>query len=126
MSDYILLDGYKGHRLSDKRGRLYLHHMMVEKAAPGLFKPEKGHEIHHTSGTLVVCESKAYHKLLHVREEALKACGDAHKRRCYICGEYDFVENLALGCRTYRHKKCSATQTKEYRKRRKQLFLQDK
>lgn len=55
------------------------------------------HEIHtHTDGTLVVCEDKAYHKLLHIRTDALVVCGHANWRRCRFCGEYDDPKNLII------------------------------
>lgn len=54
-------------------------------------------EIHtHTDGTLIICEDRAYHMLLHVRTKALKACGHANWRRCWICKEYDKPENLYI------------------------------
>ncbi len=54
-------------------------------------------EIHtHTDGTLVVCENKRYHALLHQRTDALKACGHADWRRCWICQKYDDPANLMI------------------------------
>lgn len=58
------------------------------------------HEIHtHTDGTLVVCEDKSYHMLLHRRTDALKACGHADWRWCCICQEYDHPNNLSIHSR---------------------------
>ena len=112
---YPQLTGYKGHRLADKRGQIYVHALVIESIIPGVFDPKKGHETHHVDGdntnnaptNLVVCDSRAYHKLLHLRVDALRACGDVHKRRCYICKKYDFIENLTYNVSgTYRHKRC--------------------
>ena len=61
-------------------------------------------EVHHVNGcewnnsnsNLVACESRAYHKLLHIRTRALIACGHANWRKCNHCGEYDSPENLYI------------------------------
>ncbi len=47
-------------------------------------------------GNLVVCEDRAYHNLLHQRMRALKECGHADWRRCWICKEYDDPDNPDL------------------------------
>ena len=62
----------------------------------------KGVEVHHADGdltndsnnNLVVCQDKAYHKLLHIRREALLTCGNADWRKCSICKKYDDVVNM--------------------------------
>ena len=74
---------------------------------------------------LVVCEDDAYHKLLHLRTDALRATGNPHSRRCKICkqwgipGEGDMVRlkrsARAKGDGTTRHRSCH---TKEEKQRR--------
>lgn len=131
---YPQLTGYKEHRLADKKGQIYVHTLIVDSIIPGIFDPKKGHEIHHVDddhtnnnpNNLVVCESRAYHKLLHLRAKALKACGYVHKRRCYICGEYDHIESLSQGCRTYRHKKCVKLDQRKRRERQNNIPSQEK
>lgn len=61
----------------------------------------KGAEIHHIDGdpdnnvknNLVVCQDHYYHILLHLRSDALKACGNPSARKCQICGKWDTVDN---------------------------------
>lgn len=37
---------------------------------------------------LVVCENQGYHKLLHLRTDALRVTGSVHARRCNYCGRW--------------------------------------
>ena len=61
-----------------------------------------GEEIHHVDGdgknnatsSLVICPSRSYHMLLHMRQRALNASGNADWLRCYFCKEYDAPENI--------------------------------
>jgi hypothetical protein len=43
--------------------------------------------------------------MLHARQRALDATGDANKRKCTICGEYDDARNMYVN-RTARHTEC--------------------
>ena len=79
-------------------------------------------EIHHHDGdgtnngsfNLVICEDKSYHKLLHRRTQALKACGHANWRKCVFCKEWGPPETMKLQQRVSReatlsyHKECRA------------------
>lgn len=78
------------------------HILIVERA---LGKPlRKGVQVHHVdenkanneNGNLVACDSPAYHKLLHRRQRALDACGDANAHRCGICGGYDNQRDITV------------------------------
>lgn len=61
-------------------------------------------EIHHVDGNgqnnshanLVVCPDHAYHALLHRRQRALDACGNANWLKCVFCKQYDAPEKLHL------------------------------
>lgn len=64
---------------------------------------QKGVEIHHiddnpsndTNSNLVVCENRAYHRLLHFRQRILSAGGDPDKDRiCTKCGQVKEKENF--------------------------------
>jgi len=102
----------KGHRSSKPRvkGKLYwlalkpdhpratkyvLEHLLVAEKALGKFLPRNA-VVHHMDGNgfnnansnLVVCENHAYHKLLHMRINAMKACGHADWMKCHHCGQY--------------------------------------
>lgn len=54
----------------------------------------RGMQTFEYEGQLVVCQDVAYNRLLHARAKALMECGDAGKRHCYLCKEYDAPENL--------------------------------
>lgn len=87
--------------------RKYLHsngkdcHVEVAERALGHPLP-KGAEVHHVDRNrhnndphnLVICPSTAYHRLLHIRADALDACGHADWRKCKYCKQYDAPENL--------------------------------
>jgi hypothetical protein len=86
-----------GHDRADCGGYVKEHIMIAEKAC-GYPLPESA-VVHHCgevwdNSKLVVCEDNEYHRLLHIRQRALKYCGDANKRKCKFCNEHDHVENL--------------------------------
>ena len=64
----------------------------------------KGAEIHHCdenqdnneNSNLVLCQDGAYHKLLHMRMQALKESGNVHNRKCTYCGNWDSPDNLYI------------------------------
>ena len=62
--------------------------------------------INNTPSNLVICQDDTYHKLIHVRLRAFKACGCVHYRKCSICKKYDDTSNLHKTKTSYRHKTC--------------------
>ena len=58
--------------------------------------------VHHVDGNtlnndhenLVVCQDAAYHRLIHMREKALNACGNANWHPCRYCKIWDAPENM--------------------------------
>lgn len=76
-------------------------HELVVYRAMGRPLP-KGAEIHHVNEdkwdnrpeNLVVCQDHAYHKLLHLRRDALRASGNPNYRRCWICKTWDDLANM--------------------------------
>jgi hypothetical protein len=73
-----------------------LEHVLIVEAALGKYLPA-GAEVHHVDGNslnnsrrnLVVCPSRAYHKLLHVRQRILAAGGDPNTQRpCSTCRQF--------------------------------------
>jgi len=99
-----------------------LHQVLAMKAL-GRELP-KGVEVHHhTADQLVICPDKAYHKLLHQRERALDACGNANWRKCVICKTYDDPVNMVSYGGTnkpFRHRACHAKQRNDDYHRRKE------
>jgi hypothetical protein len=84
----------RGHPKSGTAGSVYEHVLIAEKAL-GRYLPD-GVEIHHVDenpannspSNLVICPSKAYHKLLHYRARILKMGGNpsthAHCSTCNL------------------------------------------
>lgn len=95
--------------------KIFEHLSVVTRA---LGKPlPSGAEVHHFNGNradnrpqnLVICPSRAYHKLLHVRQSSLQSCGDANKRKCPFCKEWDDPNVMYYNAagRHYRHAICA-------------------
>lgn len=96
------------HHKADSCGYIHEHILVAEKAL-GKLLPPKVH-IHHygargDNGKIVICQDAEYHKLLHIRTEALSVCGNANYRKCSICKEYDDPENLYINHRSKKHNK---------------------
>lgn len=108
-----------GHPRASNAGYVLEHVLIVERA---LGKPlPVGAEVHHVdedkanndTSNLVLCQDRAYHMLLHRRQRALDACGNANAHRCKYCGGYDnqddiTVENLRAGFFSAYHRRCGA------------------
>ncbi len=88
--------GYARSRGAD--GMRLEHRRIAERAVGRTLAPR--HPIHHHGDDrdgntgLVVCESVAYHNLLHQRERAMAACGNPDWRKCRHCQQYDAPSNL--------------------------------
>jgi len=78
-------------------------HRLIASGALGKPLPQKaivhhvdGNKLNNAHSNLVVCESSAYHNLLHLRTRALEATGIATSRRCMYCSKWDLIENLEI------------------------------
>ena len=69
------------------------HRLLAEKAL-GKPLPQKAHVHHHTLDQLVICQDAAYHRLLHRRQKALKACGHTTWGKCWVCQKWSPPEDL--------------------------------
>jgi len=85
-------------------------HVLVAERALGHILPRSA-VIHHVdeqksnnaAGNLVICQDQAYHNLIHRRQRALDACGDASAIRCGYCGGYDRQGSMKLHRNRYGH-----------------------
>jgi hypothetical protein len=100
-------------RADTNHGYVYEHILVAEQALGKPLPP--GAEVHHVDvdcgnneGTnLVICQDDAYHKLLHQRMRALRACGHADWLKCKFCKQYDAPENLYVSpCGSVHHPRC--------------------
>ncbi len=78
---------------ADTRGYVLTHILIAEKVM-GKHLPPGAEVHHHTKTQLVICQDRTYHRLMHRRMNALRACGDVHWQKCCLCKTYDSVENL--------------------------------
>lgn len=83
-----------GHPKEAGSGETVYEHVLIAEKALGRYMPD-GAEVHHVDGdssnnansNLVICQDKAYHKLLHVRTRVLLAGGNPNTDLiCSKCG----------------------------------------
>lgn len=116
---YLTTTGYilalnHDHPRANKKGYVRETILIAEKAL-GKFLPELA-EIHHINGirndnrpeNLVICQDQSYHKLLHLRERAIKVCGYVNWRKCCNCFKWDNPEKMIYYLSSYQfaHRNC--------------------
>jgi hypothetical protein len=113
-------------------GQRKLEHVLIAEAALGRPLPP-GAEVHHINEdksdnrpeNLVVCPDRQYHMLLHARQRAQDACGNANWKKCCHCKQYDDPTNMTGRAtrgqlvNSYYHKACAAAYVKERKAARK-------
>jgi HNH endonuclease len=83
------------HPHANRKGYVSEHVLVATKALGHALPPNAVVHHHDKNGfnnapdNLVICENAAYHVLIHRRTRALKACGNAHFRRCIYCKAWD-------------------------------------
>lgn len=108
-------------------GKSQLEHIRVAERVLGKPLPA-GAIVHHWDenrlnndpANLVICPSSGYHRLLHQRMDALKACGHAHWRKCRFCQKHDAPENLFISKTNVHHRECMNAYYRAQRKERSQ------
>jgi len=103
-----------GHPRATSVGYVLSHIVEAEKAL-GRFIPENIPIHHYNNKQLVICEDNSYHRILHVRTNALRKSGNAKYRKCMVCGKYDAIENMhkRKGRNAFYHTLCDNRRTKE-------------
>ena len=120
------------HPKANNRGYVHEHVLIAEKAL-GKFLP-KGCEVHHidknkidvSSGNLVICQDRAYHMLLHQRQRAFDACGNANFRKCVHCKLYSDHETMRDCGNAFAHWECYRQYANAYFKRKTEEWRKEK
>ena len=97
---YVMLFEPENPRSSSK-GYVAEHVAIAERTLGKPLPPDA--VVHHvdrnpannTPSNLVVCQDQAYHMILHRRQRALDACGNAAWRRCTFCKQYDAASQMS-------------------------------
>ena len=102
-------DGYMrrvvhGHPRADENGRV-LEHILIAEHAYGTYLPDHAIVHHHdgngennAAANLVICESQAYHMILHQRQNMFTiGCNPDLQKKCSTCREvkwkFEFTNN---------------------------------
>lgn len=96
------------------KGAKKFEHVLIAEAALGRPLP-KSADVHHVDknrannkpNNLVICPSRAYHKLLHRRMIAMDDCGNPNYLKCNYCHQHDDPEVMYVSPRGQaQHRAC--------------------
>lgn len=119
--------GHKSHPRAQGEWGQVQEHILVAEAALGRHLPTSA-EVHHVDGdgrnnarrNLVICQDKAYHKLLHWRERVIKRGGDPNVGQfCSTCHQFKLFAdfNLSRAVKTTgRANRCRPCSKSEFKK----------
>lgn len=109
--------GTRGYWLN---GRHLTHRIIAEKVVGRILPPPI--EVHHADGNktnnananLVVCQDRAYHKILHYRMRSYEATGSANFGWCKYCKSWDNKELMVKRSKAYVwfHRACDQARRK--------------
>ena len=93
----LIAEGVLGRYLKDKE---CVHHI-------------DGNRLNDEKANLIICQN-TYHRIIHTRTKAYKACGHVDWVKCWICNQWDELKNLySYQTGSGVHPKCNSQRTRE-------------
>jgi hypothetical protein len=116
------------------KGGYVREHILVAEEVLGRVLPDSA-VVHHVNdaradnrkANLVICQDDRYHRLIHNRRRALRACGHVDWRLCCVCQTWDAPRNLVrYSQRAVAHAICKRLERNQARWRREAKLAQAK